>query len=87
MSVRTVAVFVVMGDEGGYEVGVDEEMALCRHFLDGKKRRFFRRRRSRFLSGFFRTAGRSLLDESSRCTLERDLHGDGVEAPCQTAAL
>jgi hypothetical protein len=30
MSMYTVAVFVVMGDEGGYEVGVDEEMALDR---------------------------------------------------------
>jgi hypothetical protein len=30
MSVHTIAVFIAMGDEGGYEVGVDEEMALDR---------------------------------------------------------
>lgn len=30
MNTHTVAVYVVMGDEGGYEVGVDEEMALDR---------------------------------------------------------
>jgi hypothetical protein len=31
MGKHTVAVFVVMGDEGGYEVGVDQEMALDRY--------------------------------------------------------
>jgi hypothetical protein len=30
MSSHTIAVFVVMGEDGGYEVGVDEDMALDR---------------------------------------------------------
>jgi hypothetical protein len=30
MSTHTIAVFVVMGEDGGYEVGVDEDMALDR---------------------------------------------------------
>jgi hypothetical protein len=30
MSRETIAVFVVMGEDGGYEVGVDQDMALDR---------------------------------------------------------
>lgn len=30
MNTHTIAVFVVMGEDGGYEVGIDEDMALDR---------------------------------------------------------